>query len=78
MTISTELMRIVIYERGPQLRERLRDRLERAAALRCPEHDQSVAAVTVHGRENGWFDSTWITCCSNLERLASTIVGSRC
>lgn len=74
----TESMLIAVNDRGPNLRERLRDRLERAAQLRCPEHGQPVTAVTVHGLENGWFDSTWTTCCTVLERQATSIVGDRC
>lgn len=71
-------MRIAINERGPELRERLRDRFERVAELRCPEHGQPVLAVTVHSRENGWFDSMWTTCCADLERQATGILKNRC
>lgn len=72
-------MQITVEDRGrPTLRERLRERLEHAAALRCPEHDQPVVAVTIHGRENGWFDARWITCCAVLEQQASAIVKERC
>ena len=71
-------MLIAIRERGPVLRERLRARLERAAELRCAEHDQSIVAVSIHGLENGWFDSTWTTCCADLERQAAAIVKDRC
>ena len=71
-------MRITIEDRGQTLRDRLRDRLEQAARLRCTEHGQPVAAVIIHGRENGWFDSTWTTCCEGLERQAVAIVKERC
>jgi hypothetical protein len=72
-------MKITIEDRGrPTLRERLRERLDRAARLRCPEHDQPVVAVAIHGRENGWFDSTWTTCCEALEQQAAAIVKARC
>ena len=71
-------MQIAVKDRGPELRERLRDRLDRAAQLRCAEHGQPVMSVIVHGLENGWFDSTWTTCCLDLERQATSIVGDRC
>lgn len=78
MNTPLEVMRIAINDRGPQLRERLRDRLDRAAQLRCSEHGNPVVAVTIHARENGWFDSTWTTCCADLERQATAIVRDRC
>lgn len=71
-------MRISIVDRGPELRERLRGRLERAAALRCAQHGEAVVAVTIHARENGWFDARWTTCCADLERAAVAIVKDRC
>jgi hypothetical protein len=72
-------MQITIEDRGrPTLRERLRERLDHAAALRCAEHDQPVVAVTIHGRENGWFDTRWVTCCEALEQQAAAIVKERC
>lgn len=71
-------MQVTVNDRGSELRERLRGRLERAAQLRCAEHDQPVVAVTIHGRENGWFDSRWTTCCADLERQAAAIVKDRC
>jgi ribose 1,5-bisphosphokinase PhnN len=77
MNAPVEVMRVVVNDRGPELRERLRSRLERAAQLRCQEHDQPVIAVTIHARENGWFDSTWTTCCPDLERQATAIVKDR-
>jgi ribose 1,5-bisphosphokinase PhnN len=77
VSVQADVMRIAVKDRGPELRERLRGRLERAAQLRCPTHDQSVFAVTIHARENGWFDSTWITCCADLERQATAIVKDR-
>ena len=71
-------MDITIFDRGQRLRERLSDRLERAATLRCGEHGQPVVAVTIHARENGWFDSRWTTCCETLEQQAVAIVKERC
>ena len=71
-------MQITIADRELRLRERLRDRLELAARLRCAEHGQQVIAVSIHGRENGWFDSVWVTCCEGLERQAAGIVKERC
>lgn len=78
MSASLDPMHIIVKDRGPELLERLRGRLNRAAQLRCSEHDQTVVAVTIHGRENGWFDATWITCCLALERQATAIVQQRC
>ena len=77
MSVRADFMQIAINDRGTALRERLRSRLDEVAQLRCPEHDQPVIAVTIHARENGWFDSTWTTCCTDLERRAATIVKSR-
>jgi len=71
-------MRIIIEDRAQAVRERLRERLEHAALLRCVEHGQPVEAVTIYGRENGWFDSRWTTCCESLERQAAAIVKQRC
>jgi hypothetical protein len=82
MSAAADIMHITVKDRGndrgTELRERLRDRLERAARLNCAEHGQPVIAVTIHSRENGWFDSTWITCCDTLERQAMAIVKDRC
>ena len=78
MTPAGDLMQIVIKSRGTALRERLRERLERAATLRCTEHGGAVTSVTIHERENGWFDSMWTTCCEGLERQAKAIVKERC
>ena len=75
---ESEPMKIMIQDRGPELRERLRERLDRAAELRCAEHDQAVIAVAIYGRENGWFESRWTTCCESLEREAMAIVKERC
>jgi hypothetical protein len=72
------VMQIAVNDRGPELRERLRDRLEQAAQLRCAEHGQLVAAVRIDARENGWFDSRWTTCCADLERRAMAILKDRC
>jgi len=71
-------MRITIQDRALALRDRLRERLDLAAGLRCTEHGQPVVAVTIHSRENGWFDSTYITCCEGLEQQAAAIVKERC
>lgn len=71
-------MIITIKDRGTALRERLRDRLERATQLRCPEHGQPPVAVIINGRENGWFDTCWTTCCETLERQAMAVVKNRC
>jgi hypothetical protein len=70
-------MKITIVDRGHALRQRLQERLERAALLRCAEHGQPIVAVTIHARENGWFDSQWTTCCEGLERQAMAIVKER-
>ena len=82
MSVHADVMRIAINDRSAelrdQLRERLSDRLARAAQLRCTEHGQPVVEVTIHGRENGWFDSRWTTCCAALERQATSIVKDRC
>lgn len=77
MNAQADVMRVAVNDRGPELRERLRGRLDRVAQLRCPEHDQPVIAVTIHARENGWFDATWTTCCPDLERRATAIVKDR-
>ncbi len=71
-------MKITIQDRTLVLRDRLRERLDRAALLRCNEHDASIVAVTINGRENGWFDSMWTTCCEALTLQASAIVKERC
>ena len=71
-------MRITVVDRGLSLRDRLAERLARAALLRCEEHQQSIVAVTVHGREHGWFDSSWTTCCEKLERAAHAVLKERC
>jgi ribose 1,5-bisphosphokinase PhnN len=78
MSASADVMHIAVIDRGPELRERLRDRLNRAAQLRCTEHGQAVVSVTIHARENGWFDATWTTCCADLKRQAASIVKDRC
>jgi len=78
MKTAAETMRVTVVDRGMRLRDRLRERLDRAAGLLCPEHGQPVVAVTIHGRENGWFDTSWVTCCASLERQAAAIVKDRC
>lgn len=70
-------MDITIFDREQRLRERLSDRLESVSRLLCSEHGQPVVAVTIHARENGWFDSRWTTCCETLEQQAVKIVGER-
>ncbi len=72
------VMQVAVKDRGEELREKLRDRLERAAHLRCDKHGEAVVAVSIHARENGWFDATWTTCCLELERQAVSIVKNRC
>lgn len=69
------MMNIFIDDNG--LHERLRQRLDLAAALRCAEHGQEPVSVTIHVQENGWFDSRWTTCCEGLERQAKAIVKER-
>ena len=71
-------MKVTVRDREAFLRERLSDRLDHAARLRCPEHGEPVVAVTIHARENGWFDATWITCCETLQQQAVAIVKERC
>ena len=78
MSAVVDVMRVSVVDRGHALQERLRERLERVALLRCPEHDQGVVAVVIHARENGWFDSRWTTCCDGLEREAATLLKDRC
>ena len=78
MNVLTEGMKITYRQATDTLRERLRPRLEGAAQLRCAAHGQSVVAVTIHGRENGWFDALWTTCCTGLETQAKAIVKDRC
>lgn len=70
-------MKITISDRGPELRERLRERLDKAAELRCTEHNGPIVAVSIYARENGWFDARWTTCCEVLERQAVAIVKDR-
>jgi len=77
-SILEAAMNITIKDLGLSLRERLSERLHRAAGLRCAEHGQAVVAVTINGRENGWFDSRWTTCCESLEQQAMAIVKERC
>jgi len=71
-------MTVHIEDRAHILGNRLRDRLDSAALLRCTEHGEPVTAVIIHARENGWFDAIWTTCCERLERQASAIVKGRC
>ena len=76
-SMEQNLMQITVIDREYLLRERLRDRLDRASGLRCAEHGKAVAAVTIHARENGWFDSRWTTCCDGLTAQAVAIVKER-
>ena len=71
-------MNVTIKDLGVSAQERLRERLDRAARLLCPDHQQTPVAITIHGRENGWFDTRWTTCCETLEKQASDIVKHRC
>ena len=71
-------MKVVVADLHSGLRERLRGRLDQAAELRCAEHGQAVVSVTIYGRENGWFDARWTTCCEALEKQAVAIVKDRC
>jgi len=71
-------MKVTVNGSQLTLRERLHVRLEQASLLRCVHHDQQIVAVTIDGRENGWFDSRWTTCCEDLERQAVAIVKERC
>ena len=71
-------MKVTVKGSPLTLRERLHVRLEQASLLRCVHHDQQIVAVTIDGRENGWFDSRWTTCCEDLERQAVAIVKERC
>lgn len=73
-----DAMKITVADTEMRLQERLRERLERAAQLRCEEHGQPVVSVTIYGRENGWFDARWTTCCEALEKQAVAIVKDRC
>ena len=71
-------MKVAVNARGPVLQQRLRDRLDQAAQLRCKVHGEPVVSVTIHARENGWFDSMWTTCCPALEQQATSILKDRC
>lgn len=78
MSVIQEEMKVTFEDRGMTLRARLRDRLEAAGQLRCNVHDRPVAAVTIHGFDNGWFDAMWTTCCEGLTQQAVAIVKGRC
>lgn len=71
-------MKITVEGRSPELRERLRPRLDLASTLRCETHGLPVTAVIINDRENGWFDSRWTTCCEELKQQAAAIVKERC
>ncbi len=78
MNAAPTEMQITIAARSPEFLDRIRERLTRAAQLRCATHGQGIVAVTIHARENGWFESMWTTCCEALEREAVAIVKTRC
>jgi hypothetical protein len=78
MNAVADAMKVTYQNLRDALREQLRERIEAAARLRCAEHGRPVAALTIHGRENGWFDPVWITCCATLEAQALAIVKTRC
>jgi hypothetical protein len=78
MSSDVAEMQVTIIDRSVNLRERLRDRLDAAARLQCADHNRPVVAVTIHERENGWFDTMWTTCCESLERRAMEVVRQRC
>jgi hypothetical protein len=71
-------MKINVIDREGLLLHRLKDRLELVAKLRCSTHGEPVVAVTIHNRENGWFDARWTTCCEVLDKQALAIVKTRC
>ena len=78
MKATAEVMQVTIKDRGQsRLRMLLRERLEQAAQLRCPEHGEKIVGVSINERENGWFDARWTTCCEALERQAIAIVKDR-
>ena len=70
-------MIVTLKDRAGRLRERLDARLENLQRLLCTEHGQAVVSVTIHDRENGWFDSVWVTCCELLEQRAAAILKQR-
>lgn len=70
-------MKVTVADTEMRLHERLRERLDRAAQLHCDEHGQPIVSVTIYGRENGWFDARWTTCCEVLEKQAVAIVKDR-
>lgn len=72
-----DAMKITVADTEMRLQERLRERLDRAAQLRCEVHGQPIVSVTIYGRENGWFDARWTTCCEILEKQAVAIVKDR-
>lgn len=78
MTALQEAMKIHIENLELARSDRLRERLEIAARLRCTEHAQPIFAVSIHGLENGWFDAQWTTCCEKLAQQAVAIVKDRC
>ena len=70
-------MIVTLKDRAGRLRERLDGRLGNLQRLLCSEHGESVVSVTIHDRENGWFDSVWVTCCEHLEQRAAAILKHR-
>lgn len=75
---AQDTMIITIKDLELSRRERLRERLDLASHLRCAEHGQPPVGVAIFGRENGWFDSRWTTCCESLEKQAVAILKERC
>jgi len=72
-------LRVTIEDRGrSRIADQLKDRLDRVAGLRCEQHGLPVVSVTIHARENGWFESQWIACCDRLTEEAAAIVKERC
>jgi hypothetical protein len=71
-------MKVTVDDRGHTLRGRLAERLRLASELRCVEHGTAVDAVRIMGRENGWFDALWTTCCERLTDDAHALVRDRC
>jgi hypothetical protein len=71
-------MKIIVKDFDEARNRRLRMELGLAAGLRCAEHDQARAALTIRGRDHGRFDARWTACCSALARNAAATVKERC
>ena len=74
---SDRSMLVTFRARGPELQEKLRDRLAIVERLRCEVHGGQILAVSITAFENGWFDTNWMGCCEALTNKAATIVGRR-